>query len=265
MDLEKLVKSSLVFLDLDVSDRASLIDELARLVQAEESYLDLGALKRGLLEREELGGTMVGGGIILPHARVAPKGKETLAFARLKKPLALDTPDGKPIWMAALSVTDPKTPDRHLQILSHLAKVLHKTECIDALRDALEPGDFVRVFVPKFQEKSKNFHLLLAVLPDDENVHDYLNLLSGIGVMGATSVTARGMGEILSSGPSLFAGFRELFGAIGSSRLVISAIDETLLVPALDEFRRLKKRNGIDGVAFHMPLGGVVGMERQDA
>jgi hypothetical protein len=108
--------------------------------------------------------------------------------------------------------------------------------------------------------KVRAFFLLFVILPDDEAVYELLNRFAGIGIGGATTITGRGMGEVLGSGPSLFAGFRELFGAVGSSRIVLSAIEQTKLEDALEEFEELKAQSGLSGVAFYLPLSGTRGM-----
>ena len=262
MKLSQLIQTKFVFLDVAARGHRQLIDVLAELLTEAEPRLDRKSLREGLMEREALGGTVIGGGVILPHARVAPEGEEMVAFARLAQPLDMDAPDGEPIWLAAISLTDPNRPERHLQLLAQLAKVLHNPTCIEALRTASEPQTVVRVLLNATAEKTKRYQLVLVTLPDDEAVQDLLNLWAGIGIEGATSVTARGMMEILSSGPTLFAGFRELFGAVGSARLVISALESELLDQALDVFKKFKKKRDISGVAFHLPLGGVVGLER---
>jgi PTS system nitrogen regulatory IIA component len=83
-------------------------------------------LLRLFVAREALGSTAVGDGIAIPHARRpivlhVPRPLVTLCF--LKRPIAYQAPDGKPVRML-FSVISP-TVAAHVQLLGQLARALH--------------------------------------------------------------------------------------------------------------------------------------------
>jgi PTS system nitrogen regulatory IIA component len=78
------------------------------------------------LAREALGSTAVGDGIAIPHVRHpivlhVPRSMVTLCF--LKRPIAYQAPDGKPVRMLFSAISP--TVGAHLQVLAHLSHALH--------------------------------------------------------------------------------------------------------------------------------------------
>lgn len=83
-------------------------------------------LLRLFLAREALGSTAVGDGMAIPHVRHpivlnVPRSLVTLCF--LKRPIAYQAPDGKPV-RALFSVISP-TVTAHMQLLARLSRALH--------------------------------------------------------------------------------------------------------------------------------------------
>jgi nitrogen PTS system EIIA component len=103
---------------------AALGGVVARLSLPEGFDRDL--LLRLFLAREALGSTAVGDGIAIPHVRHpivlhVPRSLVTLCF--LKRPVAYQAPDGKPV-RALFSVISP-TVAVHMQLLARLSRALH--------------------------------------------------------------------------------------------------------------------------------------------
>jgi hypothetical protein len=110
------------------------------------------------------------------------------------------------------------------------------------------------------------FELFIAVLKDDEAVDDILTAFLEIGVGGATVVPGRGMAEIVSEQLPLFAGFRDVFRAGGTSRLVLAAVPLPLLEATFEAFRRVAHttEGPGGGVAFSLPIARESGLTRQE-
>jgi PTS system nitrogen regulatory IIA component len=97
---------------------------VARLPLPED--FDREHLLRLFVAREALGSTAVGDGIAIPHAQRpivlhVPRPLVTLCF--LKRPIAYQAPDGKPVGIL-FSVISP-TVAAHVQLLGQLARALH--------------------------------------------------------------------------------------------------------------------------------------------
>jgi PTS system nitrogen regulatory IIA component len=103
---------------------AALRAVLSRLPLPED--FDRELLLRLFVAREALGSTAVGDGIAIPHARRpivlhVPRSLVTLCF--LKRPIAYQAPDGKPVRIL-FSVISP-TVTAHVQLLAQLSRALH--------------------------------------------------------------------------------------------------------------------------------------------
>lgn len=69
MNIAELVKPETILLDLNVSTRNRLFEEIAR--KLEQQYgLNKDQIVKSLIAREELGSTALGLGMALPHARL---------------------------------------------------------------------------------------------------------------------------------------------------------------------------------------------------
>ena len=95
MKISEFLSSADVLIDLRISDKRLVLQELAR--RAANS-LDLPAdtITAEILKREELGSTGTGGGIAIPHARIQSLIKPFGFLARLKQPMDFGAIDGQP-------------------------------------------------------------------------------------------------------------------------------------------------------------------------
>jgi PTS system nitrogen regulatory IIA component len=96
-----------------------------------ESLLEL------FLAREALGSTAVGDGIAIPHARhpiVLPVTRPLATLCFLKKPIAYQAPDGKPVHIL-FSVICP-TVAAHVGLLACLSRALHDEDFRQSVAEA---------------------------------------------------------------------------------------------------------------------------------
>jgi Kef-type K+ transport system membrane component KefB len=89
-----------------------------------------------VLEREALSGTGVGEGVAIPHAEVPGLDRPWLAFARVSEGLDFDAPDGEAVRLVFLLLMPPRDYDRHIQLLSEIARLLTQDEVRRALASA---------------------------------------------------------------------------------------------------------------------------------
>jgi len=112
-----------IHLDIDVANKAQLLDRIAALLSARHGMSKATVLE-SLTVREQLGSTGVGHGVAIPHARmnqcVAPAG----TFVRTKFAIPFDAPDGKPVNVFIGLIVPGKANERHLQLLAAAAGML---------------------------------------------------------------------------------------------------------------------------------------------
>jgi PTS system nitrogen regulatory IIA component len=133
MKISDLLSASDVMIDVPVSHKAALLQEFAR---GAAQALDLPAdvIAAELLKREQLGSTGLGGGVAIPHARIANLKKPYGVVARLSHAIDFEAIDGQPVDIAFL-VLLPDTPEgEQLNALACVARRLRDPKILADLR-----------------------------------------------------------------------------------------------------------------------------------
>ena len=98
------------------------------------AYVVGGSLRDVLLAREALGSTGIGGGIAIPHGRLATMEKPIGLFARLAHPVDFDAIDERPVDIVFLLVTPEGAGADHLKALARVSRLLRDRSLVDKLR-----------------------------------------------------------------------------------------------------------------------------------
>jgi PTS system nitrogen regulatory IIA component len=121
------------------SGKKALLAELA--AKAAALYkLDERRLFDRLLERERLGSTGIGGGIAIPHGRMANLTKPVGLFARLGHPVDFDSIDERPVDTVFLQLAPEGAGADHLKALARVSRLLRDRSLVEKLR-ATESAD----------------------------------------------------------------------------------------------------------------------------
>ena len=89
-----------------------------------------------LMEREALGSTGLGGGVAVPHARLAGLDKVCAVFVRLDQPVAFDAVDDRPVDLLFCLFAAPDAGADHLRALAAVSRALRAPELRERLRQA---------------------------------------------------------------------------------------------------------------------------------
>ena len=128
-----------VLASVKASGKKALVAELASRA-ARVFKLDERKLFDRLLERERLGSTGIGGGIAIPHGRLANLDKPVGLFARLAHPVDFDSIDERPVDIVFLLVAPEGAGADHLKALARVSRLLRDRSLVDKLR-ATESAD----------------------------------------------------------------------------------------------------------------------------
>jgi PTS system nitrogen regulatory IIA component len=93
-----------------------------------------------LLERERLGSTGIGGGIAIPHGRLANLTKPVGLFARLGHSIDFDSIDERPVDIVFLLIAPEGAGADHLKALARVSRLLRDRSLVEKLR-ATEKSD----------------------------------------------------------------------------------------------------------------------------
>lgn len=129
-------------LDLKATTAAAAILELSSLA-CERCGLDVEQVSKAVLEREELMGTGLGGGVAVPHARPAALKTPLVAAGLSKHGLDFDSPDGVPVRLVFLILTPADDEGAQLQILSSIATIVRNPQVLQAAVSAATATEFL--------------------------------------------------------------------------------------------------------------------------
>jgi PTS system nitrogen regulatory IIA component len=128
-----------VRLDLDISSKSRLLEEVAILLAARHG-VSRSLILESLNVREQLGSTGVGHGFAIPHARMSQCAAATAAFVRTKFAIPFDAPDDRPVSVFLGLIVPQKANEGHLQLLATAAGMFSDRSFRDKLRTSTDPS-----------------------------------------------------------------------------------------------------------------------------
>jgi PTS system nitrogen regulatory IIA component len=117
-------RAPLVFADVSGGDGRAVLRALAAELAAAGAVPDGEELFRRLWEREQLGSTGVGGGVAIPHCKLAGLDGPILAVALARQAVAYGAPDGQPVKAFFVVVSPSDSPAEHLRSLALISRWL---------------------------------------------------------------------------------------------------------------------------------------------
>jgi PTS system fructose-specific IIA component len=144
--ISDLITPALVTTDLAATDRRGAIDELARLLEAEGRVTDRDVYVDAVMAREdETGGTGMGSGIAIPHAKTAAVSRASVAVGISGAGIDFGSEDGGTADLVFLIAAPEGADDLHVRVLSRLARRLIHESFRSSLRQADSPEAVVGI------------------------------------------------------------------------------------------------------------------------
>lgn len=143
MRLSEQLSPELVLIAPDVADRDELLRLFGSTFAAAGLVDDPAAVVSGLLAREKILSTGIGGGVAVPHAQIAGLGR--LAMAASTHPGGIRYPalDSEPVRLVFCLIGDSKTAADHLAGLARLARLARRHDALEELIGAPSGDDFL--------------------------------------------------------------------------------------------------------------------------
>ena len=132
MKLSEILPREAIIPSLGSRDKKGVLEELARAV-APMAKADSDEVVRVLLEREQLGSTGIGGGIGIPHGKLATIDSIVVGFGLSRKGVEFDSLDNKPVHIFFLLITPENSTGSHLRVLAQISKLLRKNQFKESL------------------------------------------------------------------------------------------------------------------------------------
>lgn len=108
--------------DLQAETQDAALIELIAPLLALHPQLDRETLLQTLREREAMGSTAVGGGVAIPHGKIAGLGSALLVVGRSNRGISYHAPDSKPCHIFFLVLVPEGEVGQHLRILAQIAR-----------------------------------------------------------------------------------------------------------------------------------------------
>lgn len=141
ISIDDITSANLVALDMGAGDQWAAIDALADLLDADGRLTDRDSYVQAVIAREkDTGGTAMGMGIAIPHAKSSGVQTAGVAFGRPAAPLAYGEEEADLIFMIAAPEGEHNL---HVKVLQQLARRLMHESFREGLREASTPEEVV--------------------------------------------------------------------------------------------------------------------------
>jgi nitrogen PTS system EIIA component len=150
MEFKKLLIREAVRIDVNASSRKAVLHDISSALAAELD-LDGRAVFEAVIAREKLGPTGVGGGVAIPHARLAGLDQLAGTLWRLAEPIDFEAADGRPADLIFLLLTPEEGGVDHLKALARVARELRQEAVRMRLRGASTADAMVSVLEGQIQ------------------------------------------------------------------------------------------------------------------
>ena len=135
MELADLLTPRSIIPALKVKSKKQALQELAELGEAVTGRPGREILE-GLLQRESLGSTGLGGGVAIPHAKFKDLDRIHCLFARLETPIEFEALDNEPVDLIFVLLAPEHASGDHLKALARISRSLREPKAPDRLRSA---------------------------------------------------------------------------------------------------------------------------------
>jgi PTS system nitrogen regulatory IIA component len=133
MEIADLLSPNAVIANLRATAKKQVLQELARRAASVAGESER-AIFEVLLERERLGTTGVGGGIAIPHGKLAGLKRLFGVFARLEKPIDFEAIDEQPVDLVFMLLAPGSAGADHLKALARVSRLLRDRVVCEKLR-----------------------------------------------------------------------------------------------------------------------------------
>ncbi|MCB1008275.1 MAG: PTS sugar transporter subunit IIA [Acidobacteria bacterium] len=131
--LAEATSPDLLFPELESRDVKGALEELAGKVARALPELSAEELARGFVAREALGSTALGGGLAVPHCKVAGIDRAYLAVAVSPQGVDFGATDGVPVRVLCAVLSPSDAPRLHLRLLAAISRWARRPESVEAL------------------------------------------------------------------------------------------------------------------------------------
>lgn len=146
MHLNDFLDFQSIGLDLSPGNKRQLLNQLAQIAAARLG-VDPSEIADAIAERERLGSTGFGGGVALPHGKLAKLDRVYAMVARLAQPIDYKAIDGAPVDLVFLLLSPPDAGAEHLKALAAVSRLVRSAPTVEKIRGARTRDAMVAVLM----------------------------------------------------------------------------------------------------------------------
>lgn len=139
MEVSRILKPASVRCETHVSSKKHALDILSEMLANAADGSSAAEILEGLVARERLGSTGLGGSVAMPHTRQPGVGASVAAVLKLDEPIDFDAPDGNPVALLFGVLVPEDSDPAEVQRLVALVKKLRDADLQRELRAAADP------------------------------------------------------------------------------------------------------------------------------
>jgi len=143
--LAQVLKPARCLAGVEGISKKRVLEQCAQLLARDLPEIPRQSIFESLLAREKLGSTGFGGGIALPHCRLAGCTEPLGALLQLSKGVDFDALDGAPVDVLFVLLVPPAATDEHLELLRQIAALLSQSEFCAKLRRLTSGAELYRL------------------------------------------------------------------------------------------------------------------------
>ena len=129
------INAETVRIDLSAGNKRQLMSQLAQIAAARLS-IDPSDIVDAITERERLGSTGFGGGVAIPHGKLAGLDRVYALVVRLAAPIDYKAIDGAPVDLIFMLLSPPDAGADHLKALAAVSRLIRHGGIVEKLRGA---------------------------------------------------------------------------------------------------------------------------------
>jgi mannitol/fructose-specific phosphotransferase system IIA component (Ntr-type) len=149
MKLANYLKQENVYLCDTCKDTGHLYGDFAHFLKEKGVIADARKVKRLFVKRESVQSTGIGRGVGTPHLFCGEFSEFLLAKALVRRGIDFSAPDGKPVHVVFLIMSDDRDIGLHLKTLAHLARLTAGSDLSSALQGARDEAEALAVILEK--------------------------------------------------------------------------------------------------------------------
>ncbi|MBQ6472884.1 MAG: PTS sugar transporter subunit IIA [Victivallales bacterium] len=145
MLISRLLKPSLIKLDVEASSKEELFEEMVDLFVQEGLVPDRELAVDALMERESKMSTGIAPGFALPHGKLEGIKGVLIAIGIVRDGIDFDSLDDEPVYVVLTLFSETGNPVPHIEALAEIGRLLAIPEFTGQLKNARTPEEIIRI------------------------------------------------------------------------------------------------------------------------